>query len=62
MDRMAVMVELAFRIKDLVHNESYELLRHGPDPIHMENFLLDSHHLSFWKNKARYINSSRQHN
>jgi hypothetical protein len=59
---MAIVVELTFRINDLLQNESYELLRHSHDPIHMENFILDSHHLSFFKNKARYINSSRQYN
>jgi hypothetical protein len=62
MDRMAVVVELASRIQDLPRNKYYELLRHGHDLIHLENFAPYLHHLSFYKNEARYINYSRQHN
>ena len=36
---MAVVLELASRIEDLPQNESYELLRHGPYPILVVNFL-----------------------
>jgi hypothetical protein len=50
---MTVFVELASRIQDLLYNESYELLRHGHDPIHMENFLLDWHHHSEYITKTK---------
>lgn len=59
----SVMVELDFRIHNLINNESYKLLWHDSDPIHVENFILNLHHISFCKNKVGYINySSRQHN
>ena len=53
---VTVVVELAFRIKDLPHNEPYELLAHCVNPIDIVNFVHDSTHLSFWKKKDRYIN------
>ena len=56
---LTVMVELVSRIQDLPQNESYELLWHSVNPIHIVNFIPDLHHLSFWKKKARYINLSR---
>ena len=42
-----VMVELASKIQDLLHNESCKLLAHGVNPIGRVNFIRDSTHLSF---------------
>ena len=36
---VTVVVELASRIQDLVHNESGELLAHGVDPISRVTFI-----------------------
>ena len=49
---MTVVVELAFRIPDLSHNESCELLAHGVNPIDIVNFIPDSNHLSFWNKRS----------
>ena len=51
---VAVVVELASRIQDLVQNESGELLAHGVDPIGRINFIRDSTHLSFRKQGLIY--------
>ena len=44
---VTVMVELAFRIQDLVQSESGELLAHGINPIDIESDVVDLPHLSF---------------
>ena len=44
-----VVVELASRIKDIVQNESGELLAHNIDPIARVTFIAHSRHLSFRK-------------
>ena len=46
---VTVVVELTFKIQDLVQNESGELLAHGVDPISRITFILESTHLSFRK-------------
>ena len=45
---MTVVVELAFRIPDLSHNESCELLAHGVNPIDIKSGIVDLRHLLFW--------------
>ena len=55
---VTVMVELASRIKDLVQNESGELLTHDIDPIGRINFICDSTHLSFRKKRTDILISS----
>ena len=46
---VAVVVELASRIQDLVQNESGELLAHGVDPIGRITFIPHLRHLSLEK-------------
>ena len=46
---VTVVVELASRIQDLLHNESCELLAHGVNPINIESSIVDLRHLSFLK-------------
>ena len=46
---VTVVVELAFRIQDLVQNEFGELLAHGVDPISRVTFIPHLRHLSFRK-------------
>ena len=53
-----VMVELASKIQDLLHNESCELLAHSVNPINIERSHVDLRYLSFLK-KWIYINSPR---
>ena len=53
---VTVMVELASRIQDLLHNESCELLAHGVNPINIESSIVDLRNLSFLK-RLIYINS-----
>ena len=53
-----VMVELASKIQDLLHNESCELLAHGVNLINIESSIVDLRHLSFLK-RWIYINSPR---
>ena len=55
---MTIMVELASRIQDLLHNESCELLAHGVNPINIESSIVDLRHLSLLK-RWIYINSPR---
>ena len=55
---VTVVIELTFKIQDLPHNESYELLGHNVNPMDIVNFISDLHHLSFW-GKTPFINSSR---
>ena len=51
---VAVVVELASRIQDLVQNESGELLAHGVDPIGRITFVPDATQLSFRKKLLIY--------
>ena len=48
---MTVVVELTSRIQNLTHNESYELLQYGVNPIHVVNFIPGLTHLSFQEKK-----------
>ena len=52
---VTVVVELAFRIQDLLHNESCEQLAHGVNPINWQRIHIDLRHLSFLK-RWIYIN------
>ena len=51
---VTVMVELASRIRDLIQNESGELLVHSIDPIGRITFIPESSHLSFRKKGLIY--------
>jgi hypothetical protein len=51
---VTVVVELASRIQDLPHNESYEPLAHGVNPIDIINFVHDLTHLSFREKRSVY--------
>ena len=51
---VTVVVELTFKIQDLVQNESGELLAHGIDPIGRITFKPDATHLSFRKKGLIY--------
>jgi len=42
---VSVMVELASRIQNLLHNESCEVLAHGVNPINRQRFHVDLRHL-----------------
>ena len=49
------MVELASKVQDLPQNESYDLLSHGVNPIHIVNFIPNLSHLSIWIKKLNIL-------